>query len=100
MIMLPILWFLLGVIFFKQKRRMTDEVYKAVYTLTATGAVALGCSGLLNLFLEGYAKEHGFYTQLIWIKTLAIGFFVGVFILMALIENKLKRDSKRYEIEV
>jgi hypothetical protein len=79
---------------------MTDEVYKAVCILTGAGSFALGCSGLLNLFLEGYAKEHDFYARLIWIKTLEIGFFVGVFIPQALIENKLKRDSKRRKAAV
>jgi len=95
MILLPIMWFLLGVIFFKQKRRTTDEVYKAVYILTAVGAFALGCSGLLNLFLKDYAVEHGFFILLNLIKTVLIGFFIGVFIVMSLIEHKHKRDSKK-----
>lgn len=95
MIMLPIMWLLLGVVFFKQKRRTTDEVYKAVYTLTAVGAFALGCSGLLNMFLKDYAVEHGFYILLNFVRTVLVGFFIGVVIVWGFVEHKLKQDSKK-----
>ena len=68
MIVLPIIWFLLGVYFFQRKHRTTDGVYKAVYTLTAVGAFALGCSGLLNIFLKDYAVEHGLFPLQILIR--------------------------------
>jgi hypothetical protein len=89
------MWFLLGVYFFQRKHRTTDGVYKAVYTLTAVGAFALGCSGLLNTFLKDYAVEHGFYILLNLVKTLLIGFFIGVFILWGFVEHKLRRDYKK-----
>jgi hypothetical protein len=89
------MWFLLSVYFFQRKRRTTDEVYRAVYILTAAGAFAMGFSGLLNLFVENYARDHGFYAQLIWIKSLLTGFFIGVFIVWGFVEHKLKQDSKK-----
>ncbi len=81
--------------FFKQKRRTTDEVYKAVYILTAAGAFALGCSGLLNMFLKDYAVEHGFYVLLNLVKTVLIGFFIGVFVVWGFVEHKRKQDSRK-----
>ena len=95
--LLPFSGFIVAGYFFylQQKRKLSDRIYRLIYTLAGVHAIIWGVTGICNSLFKRDIYDHGFYPYFVAFRGLVAGLFLAYCVLVIAIEKHEKKKQSK-----